>query len=584
VAWVDNQGGNDDIYAQRVNSSGSVEWVADGVVVSGTTGDQNDHVMIPDGDGGAFLAWRDTRSGAAGIYVQRISDTGASLWTAHGVLICTAANNRSDLAIIDDGSGGALITWQDARSGNNDIYAQRVNASGVAQWASNGVIVCDASDGQYSPVIAADGDGGSIIVWFDLRGGATSDLYAQKLDSSGSALWAEDGLPICTASGSQSQMAIAAGDGKSAVVAWQDTRGGVEDIYAERIGPEGQPGGAPIVAEVIDVPGDQGGKIRVAWKRSGLDALPLEEITHYNVWRSMTPAAAASYMKLGAEKVSPGEIGLDHSGPVYMETSNAGVSYSWEWLATLPVNYFEKYGYTAESLHDSSGSSTYYQHFLVSAHTSSQSMFWNSTPDSGYSVDNLAPCPPVAVAAEYTGGNDLFIHWNSNTEIDLSHYAVYRGTTPSFVPDETNRVGTATDTTLVDGGYGYGGEYYYKISAIDIHDNESPFALLTPDMVTGAPGVGRDYADVLFQNAPNPFLSSTHIVFSIKEPGHVRLTVFDVKGRLVRVLANEVRQANRYTEIWDGRNANGRQMPAGTYFYSLETPGWKSSKKMTLAH
>jgi hypothetical protein len=38
-----------------------------------------------------------------------------------------------------------------------------------------------------------------------------------------------------------------------------------------------------------------------------------------------------------------------------------------------------------------------------------------------------------------------------------------------------------------------------------------------------------------------------------------------------------------YVEQWDGKGNNGRPVPAGTYFYSLETSGWKSSKKMTLA-
>ena len=63
----------------------------------------------------------------------------------------------------------------------------------------------------------------------------------------------------------------------------------------------------------------------------------------------------------------------------------------------------------------------------------------------------------------------------------------------------------------------------------------------------------------------------------------MRLRIFDAKGRLVRVLINEIRQANQYIESWNGRDLHDRRMPAGTYFYSLELPGWQSSKKMTLA-
>jgi hypothetical protein len=196
-------------------------------------------------------------------------------------------------------------------------------------------------------------------------------------------------------------------------------------------------------------------------------------------------------------------------------------------------------------------------------------------------VDNLSPCAPAALAAEYIGESQLYIHWKPNTETDLSHYAVYRGTSPDFVPDETNLVGTATDSSFVDDDFGYG-EYYYKLSAWDVHENESPFSLLTPDMIAGTPWGDRRYSNFLFQNAPNPFLSSTRIAFSTKEEGHVRLIVFDARGRMVRMLVDGIRKPSRYVEEWDGRDDSGGRLSSGTYFYLLELPGWSDSRKMTL--
>ena len=68
-----------------------------------------------------------------------------SQWTADGVALCTAANDQINPQIVSDGSGGAIITWQDYRGGNYDIYAQRVNASGAVQWTADGVAVCTAA-------------------------------------------------------------------------------------------------------------------------------------------------------------------------------------------------------------------------------------------------------------------------------------------------------------------------------------------------------------------------------------------------------------------------------------------------------
>jgi hypothetical protein len=87
----------------------------------------------------------------------------------------------------------------------------------------------------------------------------------------------------------------------------------------------------------------------------------------------------------------------------------------------------------------------------------------------------------------------------------------------------------------------------------------------------------------LRQNAPNPFLSSTSIAFSLEQAGNVRLCVYDAMGRLVRVLADEHRKADQYVEHWDGLDRNGRPVPTGTYFYTIEAAGWKASKKMILA-
>src|SRR6266481_6220801 len=85
--------------------------------------------------------------------------------------ICTDPNNQLGVSIASDGGGGAILTWQDNRNGTYDIYAQRVSATGVAQWTANGVVVCAAASEQYAPTIVSDGAGGAIITWQDNRHG-----------------------------------------------------------------------------------------------------------------------------------------------------------------------------------------------------------------------------------------------------------------------------------------------------------------------------------------------------------------------------------------------------------------------------
>jgi hypothetical protein len=56
--------------------------------------------------------------------------------------ICTATNNQDFSRMVSDGSGGAIIVWNDLRNSTSDIYAQRINANGVVQWTINGVAIC----------------------------------------------------------------------------------------------------------------------------------------------------------------------------------------------------------------------------------------------------------------------------------------------------------------------------------------------------------------------------------------------------------------------------------------------------------
>lgn len=64
---------------------------------------------------------------------------------------------------LPDGVGGAFVVWEDRRSGDTDVYAQRVNPSGTMLWAKNGVAVCAADSSQFVRSIVADRSGGAII-------------------------------------------------------------------------------------------------------------------------------------------------------------------------------------------------------------------------------------------------------------------------------------------------------------------------------------------------------------------------------------------------------------------------------------
>ena len=86
----------------------------------------------------------------------------------------------------------------------------------------------------------------------------------------------------------------------------------------------------------------------------------------------------------------------------------------------------------------------------------------------------------------------------------------------------------------------------------------------------------------LSQNYPNPFNPKTKIQYSIPKNEHVKLIIFDMRGRQVRQLINTKIQAGNHFALWDGKNQLGENVSTGVYFYRLSTKAFSKNRKMIL--
>ena len=204
AAWLEQRGSPAYQYViQHVTDSSAFApgWPAGGLVLSPYSCqagglrdgpgyfDQRFSSIVPDGLGGALVAWQDTRADAGDIYVQRVLAGGsvAPGWPENGRAACIAPGTQEYPVLVGDGAGGALIAWQDERSTSDfDIYAQHVLADGalVPGAGATGMPVCTAVGRQYQPQIVEDGAGGAIVTWVDYRRG-NADVYATRLGFDG---------------------------------------------------------------------------------------------------------------------------------------------------------------------------------------------------------------------------------------------------------------------------------------------------------------------------------------------------------------------------------------------------------------
>ena len=105
-------------------------------------------------------------------------------WMKNGTPVCNASNVEERIAAIEDGAGGIIMVWEDLRGSDRDIYVQKLDEFGNAVWRIDGVPVCTATADQWFPQLCSDGNGGAIITWDDMRG-ASRDIYAQRVASNG---------------------------------------------------------------------------------------------------------------------------------------------------------------------------------------------------------------------------------------------------------------------------------------------------------------------------------------------------------------------------------------------------------------
>jgi hypothetical protein len=253
VAWLDLRDSTAaafDIYAQHVLASGITDpgWKVDGNAVIAIPGAQDNPAMVSDDAGGAILTWTDARPGASqrDIYAQHLLGTGDvdPNWPDDGFPVCTAAGLQEFPVLVGDGAGGAIIAWDDGRSGATglDVYALHVPASGEVDrnWPNNGLALCTATGDQGRGTITSDLAGGAIVAWSDARVVGTSHIFAQHAPANGALdpAWPSNGRVVSNAGFLESRpLAVSDGAG-GAIVSWQALAVHL-NMYAQHIGSNG---------------------------------------------------------------------------------------------------------------------------------------------------------------------------------------------------------------------------------------------------------------------------------------------------------------------------------------------------------
>jgi hypothetical protein len=291
IAWQDGL----HLGAGHVDASGNSNWGATGVVVNGLTGNQSAMSIASDGKGDAYFVWLQTPS--SNVHVQKIRYDMVKLWVDSGVLVPAAGFAQSSPTIAPDLEGGAIVTWDDARSTTgSDVWASHILNIGSLDsspgWPTNGLGIGTTSDSEAFPIAVSDSSGGAIIEWEYDTITSAHGARAQRVQEDGSIApgWPAGGFTLSSVASSTQQAAIADGGG-GAIVAWQDKRAGANgDIYVQRVDGTGVPvaaGPTPLTAGI---------RLGMPWPNPARSSVALS-------YESRTPIADCEVFDTGGQLV-----------------------------------------------------------------------------------------------------------------------------------------------------------------------------------------------------------------------------------------------------------------------------------------
>jgi hypothetical protein len=511
IAWSDYDltSGAYSISAQRISWDGIVLWTANGVDICSAPLFRSVPQIISDGSGGAIIAWQDNRSGTANIYAQRFNSNGLALWTANGIPVCTQIKDQTFATLVSDGSGGAIITWQDLRNGSSYvIYAQRINAAGIAQWTAEGVAMrTPNTSGDELPQIISDGNGGAIIAWHQYHGvypNGNLDIYVQQVNSNGIIGWGSDGNVICALTSDQKFPQLISDGSSGAIIVWQDYRNATSysNLHAQKVNASGAIQWA--LNGVAVAPGTiNQTSLKLIKDGSGGAFITWESVNNLRVYAQLINSGGVR--QWATNGVSIGAAG-NARGPQIVTDGGTGAIITWYDLSIGNGDIFA-------------------QHINLAG-----TVLW-PVNGAGVCTDLFSQRSPVLI--ENGSGGAIITWWDLRND--------------------------ATNSSDI---------YAQMITSTG-----------TPGVITGVNDNIRSLTATvtLEQNYPNPFSLNTRISFAVSGSSFVSLKVYNMFGQEISTLVNSEMSPGSYSYNF---SANG--LPEGVYIYCLRSGGLTATRAMIL--
>jgi hypothetical protein len=530
-------------------------------------------------DGGSYISWFDGRSGNLDVYIQRLDVNGVNQFAANGLLVSSHPQNSwiGEYDLISDANNNAILVFSDKRNSTTDTiinpFAYKISPAGSFLWGANGVALSNTSASyQMWPKAAISSDGGIFVTWW-MAMGDNSGVYVQKLSDGGVLQWAAPLIFTPVVMTKYLYPDIVGSDNGSAIVSWVS---GPIDTTGSFI---------PDLKTIQSAKVASGGT--VSWTK---DVFTRNEptIPPYVVPRIYSDGNNGAYFSwffgITFQRVTSAYSHISPSGNYLLadtfaivSTNNNGMQFEPD-ITFNPSN-GDVYSFWTESNLGQQVWGLYGQRF-----NSSGVRMWS---DTGKAIVPLGVPQQFYISANFYNGNVTVGYEEALTGV-IQHIKSF-----SINPDGNlvwgiNFVSNAPSAKeqLVSSMTSSGMTVYAWEDNRGLAPNQSDIYAqnVKPDGTLGPVGINTISSNVpekfkLMQNYPNPFNPSTTIRFDISKAEYVTLKIYDVTGKKIAELINETLNPGEYNYNLQTAEFN---LSTGVYLYTITAGNFTDTKRMLL--
>ena len=250
------------VFAQRYNAGGNAVWASPAIVsnAGGISAWTQVFSFINDGNDGFYIAWHDDRDfdNQSSAFVQHIGSDGAVLLGDNGIEASTMFGRHHFYPYLSlpAGSTDVFVFWNemDLDQNNRGLYGQKISSTGERLWGDNGKVFIEISLTNVYPFAASQTDENLILFYEKYSSVLNAGVSAMMLDADGEYVWPGQKVELCALQSEKVHTVAGTFHDGQWICAWEDSRNGGRDIYAQNIQMDGSLGPIVIQQELTITP------------------------------------------------------------------------------------------------------------------------------------------------------------------------------------------------------------------------------------------------------------------------------------------------------------------------------------------